>query len=150
LTTPQTDIIIQDARTRPSRGYDGIFVAREYPGLENCVARLVSLTSDDWLHIEDLRFVSDRLGTLAPSSNKQTETSSAPTSEEKQERIDADLASCSMAQAQRVAIESALPASNGSNSLAAKALDISRTTLYRKLKQYGGTDNDSTTSRRCV
>jgi DNA-binding NtrC family response regulator len=125
---------------RPEPGLMEALLQHAWPGnireLENCVARLVALSSDAWLHIEDLRFVGDRLATHRPSGIAWV----GPPEPSGQDwlRVNVGPESCSMAQAERAAIERAFADAKGSNSLTAKALGISRTTLYRKLKKYAG------------
>jgi transcriptional regulator with PAS, ATPase and Fis domain len=98
-----------------------ILAAHHWPGnvreLKNCVARLITLTSDDYLHAEHLPFFPRRT-TLAEPRKK-------PAARE-----------LSMNSAERIAIGRAMEFSDGNTSEAAKALGISRTTLYRKRKQF--------------
>jgi DNA-binding NtrC family response regulator len=116
--------------------------------LENCVARLVALSSDALLHAEDLRFVSDRLAVHRSSGVNSVGPEPARESPEDWQRVNVGAESLSMAQTEQAAIQRALVDSNGSNSVAAKALGISRTTLYRKLKQYRGPIDESERSSR--
>jgi two-component system, NtrC family, response regulator AtoC len=126
---------------RPAPGLMEALLEHAWPGnireLENCVARLVALSSDEWLRIEDLRFVGDRLASHCPSGAEWLSSLPAEPSEQDWTRVNVGQETFSMVQAERAAITRALADTKGSNSLAAKALGISRTTLYRKLKQYG-------------
>jgi transcriptional regulator with PAS, ATPase and Fis domain len=83
--------------------------------LKNCVARLITLTSDDYLHAEHLPFPA------------QAATEQAP-------RKKAVGCGLSMSSAEHVAISRAMEFTEGNTTRAAKALGISRTTLYRRRK----------------
>jgi DNA-binding NtrC family response regulator len=127
----------------PGTGLIEAMLQHSWPGnireLENCVARLIALSSDDRLHVEDLRFVSDRLGGGRPLDVEWSESDyPARESNEHLLRVDVVPQSLSMAQAEQAAIVRAVADAKGNNSLAAKALGIGRTTLYRKLKYFGG------------
>jgi len=126
---------------RPAPGLLEAILEHSWPGnireLENCVARLVALSADAWLHIEDLRFAGHQLATHHPASSEWLKQVPAEPPEQDWTRMNVGPETFSMAQAERAAIRRALAGSKGSNSQAAKALGISRTTLYRKLKQYG-------------
>jgi transcriptional regulator with PAS, ATPase and Fis domain len=91
--------------------------------LENCVARLATLTSDDSLHVCDLPKY--RSG----SSTSRVEDSVLKPAGNRGRGL-------SMNDAERTAIERALASTNGRHADAARALGISRTTLYRRLKSF--------------
>jgi DNA-binding NtrC family response regulator len=91
--------------------------------LENCVARLATLSSDDALHVRDM-----------PKQGRGSNTSS----DEKVvvKAAGQDGPGLSINEAERAAIERALASTNGRHADAARALGISRTTLYRRLKSF--------------
>jgi transcriptional regulator with PAS, ATPase and Fis domain len=102
----------------------------QWPGnvreLENCMARLVTLCSGDTLQVCDLP--THWAGTQqAPSP---LVASPSPIEEPGEKR------GLSMNEAERAAIERALISTNGRHAEAARALGISRTTLYRRLKAF--------------
>ncbi|MBV9746123.1 MAG: sigma-54-dependent Fis family transcriptional regulator, partial [Acidobacteriia bacterium] len=95
--------------------------------LENCVARLVALSSDDTLHVEHLpRWETE----VAPPCERP-----AVPAEPKHE--DSPRPAMSLDGAERAAIERALSAANGKINEAAKLLGINRSTLYRRRRYYG-------------
>jgi transcriptional regulator with PAS, ATPase and Fis domain len=93
----------------------------DWPGnvreLENCVARLATLSSDEVLHVRDLP---SQWGSSLNALDSAVAASPL-----------------SMDEAERAAIERALVSTNGRYAAAARALGISRTTLYRRLKSLG-------------
>jgi DNA-binding NtrC family response regulator len=127
---------------RPAPGLIEALLRHPWPGnireLENCVARLIALTSDEWLHVEHLRFAGEQLGTHGPSGIGVIGPGFAQASERDWAQTDLGQLSISVAQAERSTIERALTVAQGNHGKAAKALGIGRTTLYRKLKQYEG------------
>jgi transcriptional regulator with GAF, ATPase, and Fis domain len=86
--------------------------------LQNCVARLVAFAAEDVLNAEDLHFPSPRQQAAEPSPQEEEQPVELSTVE-------------------RHAVFRALASSNGNTTEAARALGISRTTLYRRRKQFG-------------
>jgi transcriptional regulator with PAS, ATPase and Fis domain len=99
---------------------------REYswPGnvreLSNVIERACLLANDGKI-TEDLLMLSPRLG--ASQATPPTETGNSPV--------------LSMAEAEKRAIQSAMDAADGNKNEAARILGIHRTTLYKKLTEYG-------------
>lgn len=94
--------------------------------LENCMARLIALTSDDALHVEHLpRWVSE------PPVQRDASTPADRKPDESPKQ------NMSLDGIERDAIERALSTANGKISEAAKILGINRSTLYRRRRQYG-------------
>ena len=85
--------------------------------LKNCVARLITLTSDNYLHAEHLPF---------------QPTAAAPQGIRRQPLV----SGLSLSSVEHTAIARALEFSEGNTTQAAKALGISRTTLYRRRKHF--------------
>jgi transcriptional regulator with PAS, ATPase and Fis domain len=110
------------------------FQLHHWPGnireLENCVARLIALSSDGALHAEDLSFATGptraQVVSMDRSSSGIARLASAV----------GNRANMSVEAAERAAIERAMTEARGSTSVAAKTLGIGRTTLYRRLKHY--------------
>jgi transcriptional regulator with PAS, ATPase and Fis domain len=102
----------------------------EWPGnvreLENCIARLIALTSDEALHVEHL----PRWG--PEPSGQRDHSLPAPA-----KRDESPKQGMSLDGVEREAIERALSTAKGKISEAAKTLGINRSTLYRKRRQYG-------------
>ncbi len=112
---------------RPAKSFDEAALARmlrySWPGnvreLENCVERAVALASGPLMQIGDLPSPLREWGLAAPAA-----PAVAP-------------AIRPLAETEREAILSALQVLKGDKLLAARLLGIGKTTLYRKLKQYG-------------
>jgi DNA-binding NtrC family response regulator len=131
-----------------AQGVLDALMAHQWPGnvreLENCIERLATLSSDQFLHVEDLEFHSGLIG-VGSGSNPPSDTSGVtpkydplPTTTGPEARTDADCGQqLSMESAERAAIQRALAVSHGSMSVAAKLLGIGRTTLYRRLQKTG-------------
>lgn len=125
----------------------GAMIAHSWPGnireLENCIERLVILSSDDRLHVEDLEFHSDLR--CAQSTNSAASRSHSilggralsATVDKKASANECYDLELSMDFAERTAILRALAESKGSMTAAAKLLGIGRTTLYRKIQRGG-------------
>lgn|GEM_PF-3428260 len=102
-----------------------LLCAADYPGnirhLFNMVERILALTETDWILAEDLFSI---LPTAAPYE-KKTAALSGPS-----------LLTESVADCEKQRIEEALRKHHGSRALAAKELNISTATLWRKMKKY--------------
>jgi len=111
-------------RVRLGDGVLDRLVAYDYPGnvreLENMVEQSVALCTGDVLRVDDILPLSPK-----PAESRQGKTL-------------ADIVD----EAERAAVESALRASDGSRERAAEALDISPTTLWRKMTRLGITYED--------
>jgi transcriptional regulator with PAS, ATPase and Fis domain len=94
--------------------------------LENCISRLIALTSDDALHVE-------HLPRWAPEPPGQRDAS-LPADHERDE---SPQQSMSLDGIEREAIERALSTAKGKISEAAKILGINRSTLYRRRRHHG-------------
>ena len=106
-----------------SREAQELLMAYDWPGnvreLENCLERACAMSSGPGLHVADLptSLQNARLAAAAPAGGSG--------------RI------LPMGELERQAILGALEQLNGDKLLAARMLGIGKTTLYRKLKQYG-------------
>jgi DNA-binding NtrC family response regulator len=114
-----------------------VFEAYDWPGnvreLKHCVERIIALRSDSALRLADMPSPlqnyarSSEVHTLARAVERLGDTGRSTT---------APLPIVSIADAERRLIFAALAATNGDRHAAAKSLGISRTTLYRRMKQY--------------
>jgi DNA-binding NtrC family response regulator len=117
-------------------------LAYEWPGnvreLENCVQHMVALNSGPLLHLPDLpsmiqnRVIAERpqlLSMTMAMSNGRQPGAAAPRT--------ADEHILPLPEVEKRAILEALRATKGDRGTAAALLGIGRTTLYRKLKEYG-------------
>jgi two-component system response regulator HydG len=104
----------------------------EWPGnvreLENAVERACALSSGPVLHLGDLptQLQQEGLATHRAAASAQKNTDAAETQGVKP-----------LAELEREAILAAIRALNGDKLQAARLLGIGKTTLYRKLKEYG-------------
>jgi len=108
----------------------------DWPGnvreLENSVERACALSSGPVLHLGDLPTQLQQQGLEARRTaavNPETESGGGPVPEVK-----------TLADLERDAILGAIRTLNGDKLQAAKLLGIGKTTLYRKLKEYGIVD----------
>ena len=116
-----------EARATPVFSEDALarLVSYEWPGnvreLENAIARALALNSGPLLHVGDLP---TNLQAPAPA------------------RLPLDDEEITLAELERRAIFRALHRTGGDKLAAARILGIGKTTLYRKLKEYGAADLD--------
>jgi len=98
----------------------------DWPGnvreLENCLERACALTSGPTVHIADLPTALQNFHAQTPVVAVDTEQSSGISP---------------LAELEKKAILHAITVLNGDKLEAAKQLGIGKTTLYRKLKEYG-------------
>jgi len=103
----------------------------EWPGnvreLEHAVKSMVAMNSGPWLSAADLP-------SMVLNRNRERSASPAPSSFN---AIDGDAEILPLAEVEKRAIVGALERTKGDRTLTALALGIGRTTLYRKLKEYG-------------
>jgi DNA-binding NtrC family response regulator len=111
--------------------------------LHNCIDRLVALSSDQYLHIEDLQFhrvlADSRSGSrIEPEPGISTlNIQAGPATAEQDEPRDSEVIPAgSMESAELAAVQRALSSVDGNMTAAAQLLGIGRTTLYRKLRRY--------------
>jgi two-component system response regulator HydG len=101
-------------------------IAYDWPGnvreLENCLERACAFTTGPVIHIGDLPPAISKIPIVAA---EQANTSSTI---------------LRMSELERVTILNAIAQLNGDKLLAARMLGIGKTTLYRKLKEYGSQD----------
>jgi two-component system response regulator HydG len=104
-----------------------LMLAYEWPGnireLENCIERACALTSGPTVHVADLP-------TSIQNWREQTETASGS-------QAPVRLGILPIAEMEKQAILSAIEMLHGDKLEAARLLGIGKTTLYRKLKEYG-------------
>lgn len=116
-------------------GNDALRLLRdsEWPGnvreLENALERACALSSGPVLHASDFPALSQN-GGLEPPLSSTGEGSETPSPEEPHEVT-------SIAEMEKQAILNAIHQLNGDKLMAARLLGIGKTTLYRKLKEYG-------------
>jgi two-component system response regulator HydG len=120
----------------------------DWPGnvreLENAVERMVALNSGPLLHTADLpsslqnHLAARRAGCMSMTA-AAARTFSAPETAT-QDRPAAGAGVVPMVEMEKQAIRQALAYTKGDRMMAAHLLGIGRTTLYRKLKEYGLTD----------
>jgi DNA-binding NtrC family response regulator len=112
--------------------------------LENCVDRLVALSSDQYLHMQDLQFhsvLADSRSVSQSDPEPGTYSLNVPArpvtaSQQGPPRSKVMPAELSMESAGLAALQRALSSADGNRTTAAHLLGIGRTTLYRKLKRY--------------
>lgn len=111
-----------------------MLVSYDWPGnvreLEHAVQQMVAMNSGPWLSRADLPST-----VLNRDAEKRSDTQHAPIPSVSQP-VDAG-SILPLAEVEKRAILEALAFTKGDRSTAAELLDIGRTTLYRKLKEYG-------------
>jgi len=127
---------------RPSAAMMEMFTGYDWPGnvreLKNCIARMAALQSEGVLEQADLP--SALQGYLAASSLRQLSSAvAAPAAAGDLPQLTLPPKSpvISLPESERQTIASALGATKGDRTQAARLLSIGRTTLYRKMKEYG-------------
>ena len=109
----------------------------DWPGnvreLENSVERACALSSGPVLHLGDLPTQLQQQGPGGPARRRSGQPATAP-------RAPARRSVKTLADLEREAILGAIRTLNGDKLQAAKLLGIGKTTLYRKLKEYGIAD----------
>ncbi len=115
--TSEQQHTISDAAMKAMLGYDWPGNVRQ---LENCLERACALTTGPEIQLADLpSYLTEAAGHLAAGVNAKI---------------------LPMAEVERQTILSAIQQLNGDKLLAARLLGIGKTTLYRKLKEYGSQD----------
>jgi DNA-binding NtrC family response regulator len=118
-----------------------LMMSYDWPGnvreLENCIQHMVAVNSGPVLHLQDapsqlLHFHEQR---RAPQGLVQAAAAAAPNGDEPVESFVTPV--LPLAEMERRAIVNALRYTKGDRVMAAHLLGIGRTTLYRKLKEYG-------------
>lgn len=111
----------------------------QWPGnvreLENAIERAVIIASGRQIELEDLPEAINKIALLARDRIKVERAKAA--SEGRTTTFEVTVPS-SLEEIERQAIEATLDYTEGDKTKAAKALDIGRKTLYRKLEQYNG------------
>jgi len=117
----------------------------DWPGnvreLENAIERACALSSGPILHMADLP---TQLQDFRAHSNEEALASAARDEFDQAEPV-GPAPIVSIADMERQAILGTIRQLNGDKLMAAKLLGIGKTTLYRKLKEYGLSDTDETT-----
>ena len=126
-----------------------VLLAYDWPGnvreLENCVQHMVAVNSGPLLHVQDLpsalqNFIVQRkaqfLMAAAPSAASPVQESNRPDAAAPEPPAPVP-GVVPLAVLERRAIMNALEYTKGDRAVAAHLLGIGRTTLYRKLKEYG-------------
>ena len=121
--------------------------AYDWPGnvreLKHCIDRMSAMHSEGALQMSDLPsplqyfLAADDLGRLAGAVNGVEEALGCRGTELLEEALSPISPVISIPESERHTIEKALAATGGERGRAARILGIGRTTLYRKMKQYG-------------
>jgi DNA-binding NtrC family response regulator len=116
-----------------------LFESYDWPGnvreLKHCVERILAMRSDGALRMSDMPTAlqyhaqASEIHSLSHAVDQPAESLPAYTSTKSPALI-------SIPESERQAISAALSATNGGRAKAASLLEISRTTLYRRMKQY--------------
>jgi DNA-binding NtrC family response regulator len=128
-------------RFRPSREILDMFHGYDWPGnvreLKHCIERMAALNSDSALQMADLpsalQYHQSARGLTALSAAAAFQDAGYPLPEV---ALAPESPVISLPESERKAITSALEATHGERSHAARLLGIGRTTLYRKMKAY--------------
>jgi DNA-binding NtrC family response regulator len=126
----------------PTREILDMFLSYDWPGnvreLKHCIERMAALHSESGLQMADLPSALQYHG-AANSLRALSAAASLPISDYGLPEVTLAPKSpvISLPESERQAISSALVATNGERSQAARLLGIGRTTLYRKMKEYG-------------
>jgi DNA-binding NtrC family response regulator len=117
-------------------------LAYEWPGnvreLENCVQHMVALNSGPLLHLPDLpSMIQNRLGADRPQLLSMSTAMSAGRQPAALAPRTGDDRVLTLPEVEKRAILEVLQTTKGDRGTAAALLGIGRTTLYRKLKEYG-------------
>ena len=118
----------------------GLLQHYDWPGnvreLKNCVDRMAAMCSEGAEQLALPTALVNQMAAEAPPINVGS-AAFADVPQFTAHRFDAPPPVISISQSQQRAIEQALAASGGERGRAARLLGIGRTTLYRKMKQYG-------------
>lgn len=128
------------ARLCPSPEIVELLVSYDWPGnvreLEHCVSRMAALHSEGALQMADLTTALQFHRSAAAMVQMAGASEAEP---EVEFQLVSESPVVPLPEAQRRAIFQALSATRGERSRAARLLKIGRTTLYRKMKEYGMT-----------
>jgi DNA-binding NtrC family response regulator len=101
--------------------------------LHNCVDRMVALSSDQYLHIQDLQFHSVLADSRIASPSRPEPGNSTHKEHSRRSQV---IPAGTMESAERAAVQRAWSSADGNLTATAQLLGIGRTTLYRMLRRY--------------